>query len=98
MIQKKEKLPYIIKLKEVVKEFDGKIVLDNIELNIKKGDFVTLLGPSGSGKTTILRLIAGFEKTTRGEIQFNGLDIKDLPSLTKEIYQLFFKIMHCFRI
>lgn len=44
MIQKKEKLPYIIKLKEVVKEFDGKIVLDNIELNIKKGDFVTLLG------------------------------------------------------
>ncbi|AEI89842.1 ABC transporter ATP-binding protein [Mycoplasmopsis bovis] len=89
MIQKKEKLPYIIKLKEVVKEFDGKIVLDNIELNIKKGDFVTLLGPSGSGKTTILRLIAGFEKTTRGEIQFNGLDIKDLPPHKRDLSTIF---------
>ncbi|WP_029513180.1 ABC transporter ATP-binding protein [Mycoplasmopsis primatum] len=87
--QKKEQLPYIVELKEVVKEFDGKTVLANIDLNIKRGDFVTLLGPSGSGKTTILRLIGGFEKTTRGEIKFNGLDIKDLPPHKRDLSTIF---------
>jgi len=51
----------IIQLVDVVKEFEDKTVLDNVNLSINKGEFITLLGPSGSGKTTILRIIGGFE-------------------------------------
>ncbi|WP_338822792.1 ABC transporter ATP-binding protein [Mycoplasmopsis felifaucium] len=89
MIQKKEKNSSIIELKEVFKEFDGKVVLDNVDLHIAKGEFVTLLGPSGSGKTTILRLIGGFDKPTRGEIKFNGLDIKDLAPHKRDLSTIF---------
>lgn len=86
---KKEKNPYIIELKDIVKEYDRKPILNNLNLNIKKGDFVTLLGPSGSGKTTVLRLIAGFEKPTRGEIKFDGIDIKDLPPHKRDLSTIF---------
>jgi spermidine/putrescine ABC transporter, ATP-binding protein PotA len=51
----------IIELVDIVKEFEDKTVLDNVNLKINRGEFVTLLGPSGSGKTTILRIIGGFE-------------------------------------
>lgn len=60
----------IIQLVDVVKEFEDKTVLDNVNLSINKGEFITLLGPSGSGKTTILRIIGGFEWVTRGEVKF----------------------------
>lgn len=80
---------HIIELVDVVKEFDNKTVLKNINIKIKKGEFVTILGPSGSGKTTVLRLIGGFEWTTRGEIKFNGLDIKDLPPYKRNVSTIF---------
>lgn len=86
---KKSSNQLIIELKNVVKTYDDKIILKNINLKIKKGDFVTLLGPSGSGKTTILRLIAGFEWATRGEILFQGLDIKDLPPHMRDVSTIF---------
>lgn len=79
----------ILELKDVVKEYDNKIILNDINLAITKGEFVTLLGPSGSGKTTILRLIGGFEKPTRGEIIFDGADIKDLPPHLRETATIF---------
>lgn len=84
-----EKSEIIISLVDVDKEFADKKVLDQINLDIKRGDFVTLLGPSGSGKTTILRLIGGFEWTTRGEIKFNGIDIKDVPAHKRDTATIF---------
>ena len=56
----------IIELIDVCKEFDGMSVVENINLYIRKGEFVTFLGPSGCGKTTTLRMIAGFELPTSG--------------------------------
>ncbi|MBN3534724.1 ABC transporter ATP-binding protein [Mycoplasma procyoni] len=85
----KENQKTLIELIKVDKEFGEKKVLNNVNLQIKKGDFVTLLGPSGSGKTTILRLIGGFEWTTRGEIKFDGLDIKDLPANKRDVSTIF---------
>ncbi|UWV79385.1 ABC transporter ATP-binding protein [Mycoplasmopsis felis] len=89
MNKKTKKNQHIIELKEVVKEFGDKTVLHKIDLEINRGEFVTLLGPSGSGKTTILRLIGGFEWATRGEIKFNGYDIKDLSPHKRNVSTIF---------
>ncbi|MCH9780681.1 MAG: ABC transporter ATP-binding protein [Alphaproteobacteria bacterium] len=65
-----------VQFRDVAKTYDGKLlVVDDLNLNIQSGEFVTLLGPSGSGKTTTLMMLAGFEPPTRGSISFNGEDI-----------------------
>ena len=69
----------IISLQGVTKSFDGNTVVDDISLDITKGEFVTLLGPSGCGKTTTLRMIAGFDTPTSGQILLNGEDITRIP-------------------
>jgi spermidine/putrescine transport system ATP-binding protein len=66
-------------IKEIAKSFGDFKVLHNIGLEIKKGEFFSLLGPSGCGKTTLLRIIAGFESPDKGSLEFDGVDVLDLP-------------------
>jgi len=79
----------IIDLKGISKSFDGTLVVDNLNLYIRKGEFVTLLGPSGCGKTTTLRMIAGFEMPDSGAIELNGKNITDLPPNKRPINTVF---------
>ncbi|KMZ96221.1 hypothetical protein PVNG_02359 [Plasmodium vivax North Korean] len=74
-------LDSIDKKEAISKRYDakGRLVLDNFNLTIEQGSFVTLIGPSGSGKTTILNIIAGFIKPDKGKILLSGIDIKDIP-------------------
>ncbi len=82
----------IIELRNVTKSYDGKTaVIEDINLEIKKGEFVTLLGPSGCGKTTILRMIGGFESVTSGDIFLDGRRINDVPANERPINTVFQK-------
>lgn len=80
---------YIIDLKNVSKIFDGVTVVDNFNLYVKKGEFITFLGPSGCGKSTTLRMIAGFEFPSKGEILLKGKDITNLPPNKRPINMVF---------
>ena len=84
-----EKNNVIISLQNVTKVFDGTTVVENFNLDITKGEFVTFLGPSGCGKTTTLRMIAGFELPTSGVILLNGQDISLLPPYKRPINTVF---------
>jgi spermidine/putrescine transport system ATP-binding protein len=81
----------IIELVDVCKEFDGVSVVENINLYVRKGEFITFLGPSGCGKTTTLRMIAGFELPTSGKILLNGQDISNLPPNLRPVNTVFQK-------
>ena len=80
---------HIIDLKHVSKRFGDKTVLDDINLYIRKGEFVTLLGPSGCGKTTTLRLIGGFLAPDEGEILLDGKDISSIPPYKRPFNTVF---------
>ena len=82
---------HLIDLKGVSKEFDGTRVLSNIDLYVRRKEFVTLLGPSGCGKTTTLRIIGGFEYPTEGTVLFEGRDITDLPPYKRRVNTVFQK-------
>jgi spermidine/putrescine transport system ATP-binding protein len=69
----------LLELKAVTKSFGPTTVLENIDLAVRDGEFITILGPSGSGKTTILRMIGGFTQPSSGEICLDGRDIAALP-------------------
>ena len=79
----------ILQLINVNKEFDGSVVVENFNLEVKKGEFVTFLGPSGCGKTTTLRMIAGLEMPTSGQILLNGEDIAQLPPHKRPLNTVF---------
>ncbi|MCR2045537.1 ABC transporter ATP-binding protein [Anaerosalibacter massiliensis] len=81
----------IIDLKNIYKEYDELEVLKNINLYIRKNEFLTLLGPSGCGKTTTLRIIGGFEQPTIGEVVFEGKNITDIPPYERQINTVFQK-------
>ena len=75
---------------KIDKSYDGEVlVVKNLNLNISKGEFVTMLGPSGSGKTTTLMMLAGFETPTNGEIYLQNKPISKIPPYEREIGMVF---------
>ncbi len=82
---------HIIDIKNVSKRFGEKVALRDINLYVRKGEFMTILGPSGCGKTTLLRLLAGFETATEGIITIGGNDITNLPPYKRNVNTVFQK-------
>ena len=79
-----------VQFKKIDKSYDGEIlVVKNLNLDIAKGEFVTMLGPSGSGKTTTLMMLAGFETPTNGEIYLDTNPISKIPPYEREIGMVF---------
>src|SRR5262245_19939597 len=68
-----------VELRSVSKRFGDLVAVDDISIRFASGEFFTLLGPSGCGKTTTLRMIAGFEEATRGELLIDGAEVSRLP-------------------
>ena len=79
----------ILELKNITVSFDGETVLDDLNLSIKDGEFVTFLGASGCGKTTTLRVIAGFIQPDSGDVFFDGKRINDLPPYKRNVNTIF---------
>jgi spermidine/putrescine ABC transporter ATP-binding subunit len=78
-----------LRLMDLRKEFGSVVAVDGVGLEVRAGEFLTLLGPSGSGKTTILNLVAGFEQPTQGEILIGETSITDVPSNRRNIGMVF---------
>jgi len=82
-------MPFV-RFEKVQKSYDGEIlVVKNLNLDVQKGEFLTMLGPSGSGKTTCLMMLAGFEPATHGEIFLNGEPINNVPPNKRGIGMVF---------
>ncbi len=78
-----------VRIEGVSKEFDGFVAVDDVSLSIRKGEIFALLGASGCGKSTLLRVLAGFERPTRGRIFLDGEDIVGLPPYKRPINMMF---------
>ncbi|KKO52679.1 spermidine/putrescine ABC transporter ATP-binding protein [Paenibacillus sp. DMB20] len=79
----------MIELVQLQKQFQGQAVVHPLSLSIKEGEFLTLLGPSGCGKTTILRMIAGFEQPTEGEVWLAGQNVTETPANKRDLNLVF---------
>ncbi len=79
----------VLELRDVSKHFPTHKAVSNVSMNVSKGEFFALLGPSGCGKTTTLRLIAGFEEPTSGEIRLNGASIQHLKPYQRNVSTVF---------
>ena len=79
----------LIRLQDLVMEFDGERILDGINLCIQDHEFLTLLGPSGCGKTTTLRIIGGFLNATDGDVLFDGERMNDVPPYKRQVNTVF---------
>ncbi len=78
-----------LQIRNIVKEFDGHRAVDNVSVDIAKGEVFALLGSSGCGKTTLLRMLAGFETPTAGTIALDGRDLADLPPYVRPMNMMF---------
>ncbi|MBR4724923.1 MAG: ATP-binding cassette domain-containing protein, partial [Lachnospiraceae bacterium] len=81
----------LVQFRNIVKSFDGQVILKGINLDINENEFVTLLGPSGCGKTTLLRILAGFLEPDEGSVIFDGEDISKLPPYKRDLNTVFQK-------
>ena len=79
----------LIRLQDIVMEFDGERILDGLNLYFNDHEFLTLLGPSGCGKTTTLRIIGGFLNPTSGTVLFDGKCINNVPAYERHINTVF---------
>jgi len=78
-----------VQARNLFKHFDGVRAVDGIDLIAKEGEFLVLLGPSGCGKTTLMRLIAGLERPTAGDIMLDGVVVTDLPPRARNVAMVF---------
>ncbi|MEW6399974.1 MAG: ABC transporter ATP-binding protein [Bacillota bacterium] len=79
----------VVELVGVTKRFGNVTAVNNVSLEVRRGEFLTLLGPSGCGKTTTLRLIAGFEQPTEGQILLNGRPMRGVPPFQRDVNTVF---------
>ncbi len=79
----------VVELEKVTKVFGGVVAVDHLDLEIRRGEFFSMLGPSGCGKTTTLRIIGGFEEPTEGVVKLAGRDITDVPAFKRDINTVF---------
>src|ERR1700741_2261310 len=78
-----------VRLVDVVKKFGDQVAVDHINLEVRDGEFFSLLGPSGCGKTTTLRMIGGVEEPTSGLIELQGQDVTWLPAYKRNVNTVF---------
>jgi len=78
-----------VRLEGVEKRYGDVVAVDGIDLDVRDGEFFSMLGPSGSGKTTTLRMIAGFERPTAGRVLLHGRDVTDTPPFNRDVNTVF---------
>src|ERR1700682_1474358 len=79
----------VVVLDQVVKRCGSMVAVDGVSLEIRRGEFFSMLGPSGCGKTTTLRMIGGFEAPTEGVVRLDGQDVTDLPAYKRNVNTVF---------
>lgn len=79
----------LVRLRSVYKRYGDTVAVESLDLDIRRGEFFTMLGPSGSGKTTTLRMIAGFEQPTDGRVELDGVDVTRTPPFARNINTVF---------
>jgi len=88
-MERAETAPIDVRLSGVAKHYGDVTAVDGVDLEVRRGEFFTLLGPSGSGKTTCLRVIAGFERPDSGRVELGGDDVTDLPPFERDVNTVF---------
>ncbi|MFM7146338.1 MAG: ABC transporter ATP-binding protein, partial [Actinomycetales bacterium] len=81
--------PVAIRVRGLRRTFGSVVAVDDVDLDVLDGEFLTLLGPSGSGKTTVLRIIAGFERPDAGTVELDGVDVTNAPPYARDVNTVF---------